>query len=268
MSFRKEARSEVRSHRAKCRTPELAAVKMGDPQREHLRPVLPKAAARLFFPLLALVLAGCWLFEDSSPPVCQMLQPTDSSLVSGIVLVRAEATDTSGVSEVEFFVDGSRIGTDATRPYEVEWDTRNLENQSWHQLFCRAEDFSGNKGYSDTVNVQVSVGSEQDIFHGRFSLQSGYYWPVQFSAELGDTVAGEFRLSGPGVLSRFIWLDAGNYREFQAGRSYSAILEEVNRAEFTVRAGVTKSDSFYLVFLNTSGSQITCWVRFSLEQRQ
>lgn len=215
---------------------------------------------------LALALAGCWLFlPDETPPSCRMLQPTDSSVVSGLFLVRAEATDSSGVELVEFFADGTSIGTTYSEPFEAQWDTRTLGNGTWHALWCRAEDLSGNEGFSDTVDVQVIGSGARDIFHGRFDLPSGYYWPVPFAAEAGDTAAGDFRISGSGVLSRFICLDEQNYQEFQAQRSYSALLEASNKTELAVRVGIPSNGTYYLVFLNTSGSEVTCWVRFSLE---
>lgn len=212
-----------------------------------------------------LLLAGCWLFDDNVAPVCVIVQPTDSSAVSGVVLVRAEATDSSGIKQVEFYVDGTRLAASESYPYEANWDTQELPGSSWHKLFCIAEDLFGNKGYSDTVNVQVVEVGEKSIFHGRFKLPTGYYWPVPFAAVAGESLVGDFRISGSGVLSRFIWLTAEHYRAFAEGRSYLPLIQETNRPELTVRALVAASDSFYLVFLNTSGAQIDCWVRFSLE---
>ncbi len=213
---------------------------------------------------LALILTGCWWFDDI-PPVCTIVQPTDSSAVSGVVLVRAEATDSSGIAEVEFYVDSVLLAVDDSYPYEASWNTEELESGSWHRLQCKAKDLFSNKGYSNIVHVQVVEASERSIFHGRFRLPTGYYWPVAFAAAAGDTLAGEFRIAGAGVLSRFIWLTAEQYRAFAEGRSYSPLLQENNRTELTVRSLVARSDSFYLVFLNTSGAQVDCWVRFSLE---
>lgn len=214
---------------------------------------------------LALLGAGCWLLDDDVPPVCAIIQPTDSSSVSGVVLVRAEATDSSGIDEVEFYVDGVLLAVDDSYPYETSWNTEGLESGSWHRLQCRAKDIFGNEGSSNIVHVQIAEASGRSIFHGRFKLPTGYYWPVPFAAAAGDTLAGEFRIAGTGVLSRFLWLTAEQYRAFAEGRSYSPLLQENNRTELMVRALVARSDSFYLVFMNTSGAQIDCWVRFSLE---
>jgi len=213
-----------------------------------------------------LVFAACdWLFGvDTTPPRCAIKSPTDSAIVSGVVNVQATATDTQGVRLVSFYADGVLLGTDSTAGFSADWDTRSLDELSWHELHCTAEDNSGNLGYSETTLVQVVQGGASDIFHGRIDLPSGYYFPLQFSAQPGDTVAGEFRVTA-GVLSRFIWLDSSNFALFQGGQSYVPLLEEANRSSFSMAQPASVSDQFHLVFLNTSGDSISCWARFRLE---
>ncbi len=216
---------------------------------------------------LLVLICGCeWLFgPDQTAPNCVVTSPADSSIVSGLVDFRAEASDSNGVTHVEFYVDEALVGFDSTAAFQVEWDTRSLVDRTWHRLCCIAYDPAGNKGYSDTVNAQVVHGQQQDIFHGKFDLGTGYYWPIGFSAEQDDTLSGEFRVVGPGVLSKFIWLDKANYQEFQASQPYVPLLQVENKTELSVREGVPTTDSFYLVFVNLSGSDITCWARFTLE---
>jgi hypothetical protein len=227
--------------------------------RSSLGPVALVVCALLLF-------SACdWLFGvDTTPPLCTIDSPSDSAIVSGVVVVQATATDTQGVRLVSFYADGVLLGADSTAGFSVEWDTRSLDELSWHELFCVAEDNSGNLGYSESTMVQVVQGGARDIFHGRIDLPTGYYFPLQFSAQAGDTVEGEFRLTA-GVLSRFIWLDSSNFVLFQGGQSYVPLLEEANRSSFSMAQPVGVSDQFHLVFLNTSGDSISCWARFRLE---
>ncbi|OYD15030.1 hypothetical protein CH330_06835 [candidate division WOR-3 bacterium JGI_Cruoil_03_51_56] len=217
---------------------------------------------------IVLFFCGCdWIFgPDQNPPVCIITSPADSSIVSGLVDFRAEAIDTNDVTCVEFYADGDFIGGDSTENYGKKWDTNNLGEGTWHWLFCIAYDPSGNKGYSDTVNVQVVQGRQQDIFHGQFELPNGYYWSVEFQAEPSDTMSGQARVVNTGILSQFIWLDEDNYRNFQEGRSYTPLFQADNIVELSVHETVTTSGSFYLVFVNTSGSAIICWARFTLDK--
>lgn len=203
--------------------------------------------------------------EDRQPPDCTIVQPTDSAAVSGIVTVRADAWDSSGVSEVRFYVDGVRVGTDLVAPYTATWDASSQPDRSWHTMFCLAFDGYGNVGSSDTIAVQVWLGGERDVLHGAFRLDHNYYWVAGFAAAAGDTLAGDMRVVSGAVLSRLAWLDAANYREFSNGRAHSAVFEATNQPALAMRQPVPAADSFYLVFLNTSGARVEVWARFTLE---
>jgi|GEM_PF-2482417 len=92
---------------------------------------------------------------DRVAPIASVTSPTAFSTVSGTVTITATASDgLSGVSKVEFFVDGSKIGEDTTSPYSVNWNTA-----SWapgpHDIDAQAIDRAGNRGFSPLV---------QDVF--------------------------------------------------------------------------------------------------------
>ena len=70
--------------------------------------------------------------------------------VSGIVTVSANATDTVGVAEVDFPLDGVSIGAYTTAPYSVAWKTTTTSNGP-HKLSARARDVSGNFGVTSGV---------------------------------------------------------------------------------------------------------------------
>jgi len=225
---------------------------------------MSNVSARLAL-VLGLLTSGCDWLLDKEPPVCHVLAPADSAMVSGMVLVQASAFDSNSVTCVNFYADGAMFASDSTESYSGQWDTQGLAEHSWHSLFCIAYDFAGNIGYSETLQVEVVSAGGRAIYHGRIDLGSGYYYPVGFTASTGDTLAGDFRVQSGGALTSFLWLDKANYHLFQASSPYTSLLREDNRTELSVSQAVVTNDSFYLVFLNTGGSQISIWARFSVE---
>lgn len=231
------------------------------------------SSSRLLAVACALVLAfgGCdfvdWLFgSDTTPPECQVTTPGDSSIVSGKVKFHAEASDSWGIERVEFYIDGSLVGTDTVASYGVDWDTDGFDEGSWHELYAVAYDPSSNQGTSDKVHVEVRHGGQRDIFHGTFELPQNYYRWVDFEAGAGDSVIGDCRVASGGTLGRLIVLDSANFDVFKTGGTYNAVHEERNFSEVSVRAGVPSLGDHYLVFLNdASADTVEGWARFVLE---
>ncbi|MGQ9678158.1 MAG: Ig-like domain-containing protein [bacterium] len=223
-----------------------------------------------FKPLLFLLLlfyTGCNLLLqiDQTPPVCIITSPTDSSTVSGIVTVSAEAFDSVGIATIEFYINGTLFGREKSNQVTVQWDTRSLSEGTWHHLFCIATDLSGNRGYSDTVNVLIRNNEMRNVFHGQLTLPDRYYRWVEFSSQIGETLFGDLRTATPGTLSRFLLLDEENFNRFRANQSYTARHEEENIREFSLSYYFTASGIFYLLFANTTGTTQTYWARFFVE---
>jgi hypothetical protein len=211
--------------------------------------------------------AGCDLFrlEDRIPPTCRITSPADSSQVSGTVPIQVSAFDSTGVASVQFLVDAAVVATKTDSPYTVSWNTEGLAEQSWHQLTCVAEDLVGNKGYSDTVWVQIATVGQRNVYHGEIEVQQGRYQSVEFEAVAGDTLSGDIRVSAGGTLSTFAWLDSTQYVEFRAGRAYTALFSRSDFAELGMNQAVTSSGEFHLVFANSGTGTKNLWVRFTLE---
>jgi immune inhibitor A len=87
------------------------------------------------------------------PPGVTITNPADGATVSGAVNVTAEASDDDGVTQVEFFVDGSSVGVDTTDPYEASWDTTATDDGD-HTITATATDTSDQTA-SDTIGVLV-----------------------------------------------------------------------------------------------------------------
>lgn len=92
---------------------------------------------------------------DSEAPVVSVTSPSAGATVSRTVTVKASATDNVGVDRVELFVDGVRLATDSSAPYEFRWDTTKVANGS-HTLTAVAYDAAGNSAASAAVSVTVS----------------------------------------------------------------------------------------------------------------
>ena len=217
--------------------------------------------------LVFLGATGCdWLFgTDGTPPNCRLTSPVDSAIVSGQVLVEAQASDSFGVERVEFYADGTLLSVDSVASYAAFWDTEDLASGSWHGLHCIAYDPSGNQGFSDTVRVEVREGGQREVYHGVLTVSAASHRSVEFDAVAGDTVAGDARIVGGGLLSRFILLDEDNYNEYRSGGGYAAIFEQQNTGSVSVRAGLVSDGSYRLVFENAGPDSLSCWVRFVLE---
>lgn len=214
-----------------------------------------------------LVLSGCeWLLKlDRVPPVCYLRSPVDSSTVCGSVVIRAEAVDSVGVSRIDFYLDNVWIGTESSAVGSVVWETDTLPQQSWHSIFCVAFDLAGNAGFSETANVRIELPAQRNIYHGTFDLRNGQGLSIGFGARQGDSLIGDARVASNGVVSRFLWVDRTNYGLYRRQQAFVPIVSMSNVRELTLARAVPQSDSFYLVFENTTGYAQTYWARFRLE---
>ena len=102
----------------------------------------------------ALVVDGA-LGEADPRPTVQITSPSHGDAVTGVIDVTADASDDTGVSQVEFFVDGTSIGTDTdgSDGWSTSWDTTG-SSDGLHQLTATATDTVGQTG-SDTIDVTV-----------------------------------------------------------------------------------------------------------------
>jgi hypothetical protein len=96
-------------------------------------------------------LANCGMVDN--PPSVSITNPANGSSVSGMVNVTADTSDDHGVTQVEFFIDGSSIGVDTSAPYLASWDTAAYSDGA-HTVSATATDTIGQTG-SNAVSVTV-----------------------------------------------------------------------------------------------------------------
>jgi TolB protein len=93
---------------------------------------------------------------DEQAPTVTIAYPASNTSVSGVVIIRAVATDNESVDRVEFYLNDVLRFTAQEEPYEYSWETIILENGSKHNIVAIAYDPSGNSASSPEINVVVN----------------------------------------------------------------------------------------------------------------
>ena len=99
-----------------------------------------------------------------------------SGIVSGTITVSAKASDYTGVTKVEFYLDDALKTTDSAPLYTWTWDTTQTTNGS-HKLTAMAYDAAGNRGTSSDVyvtvtNLAASIALVQSAYRTTTSAQT------------------------------------------------------------------------------------------------
>jgi poly(hydroxyalkanoate) depolymerase family esterase len=95
---------------------------------------------------------------DGNAPTVSLTAPANGANLSGAVTISATASDDVGVDRVEFLLDGTLLGSDASTPYSISWNSATASTGN-HTLQARAFDLVDNVGTSATVTVNVLEGS-------------------------------------------------------------------------------------------------------------
>jgi hypothetical protein len=98
--------------------------------------------------------AGGEVTVDNTAPVTALSSPAQGARLRRIVQVSATASDNQAVVQVEFYANGTLIGTDTTAPYDVSWNSASSPDGSV-TLTTRAYDPAGNVTVSAGLTVWV-----------------------------------------------------------------------------------------------------------------
>jgi len=94
--------------------------------------------------------------SNPTPPSVTMTSPANGATVSGIVSVTANASDSVGISNVQFKLDGNNLGNPVTAsPYAYSWNTSSVGNGT-HILTATATDTAGLSSTTSNDTVTVS----------------------------------------------------------------------------------------------------------------
>jgi len=96
------------------------------------------------------------ILNDMTSPTVTVTAPAAGTTLTGTVVVSASATDNVGVVSVQFKLDGTNLGLEATiPPYAVTWNTTTTTDGA-HALTAVARDAAGNTAMSAGVTVMVA----------------------------------------------------------------------------------------------------------------
>jgi subtilisin family serine protease len=93
--------------------------------------------------------------DDTTPPTVAISMPADGAEVSGSISIVALATDNVGVQKVQFWVDSTYLGFDATAPYARTWDSTAVPNGP-HTIRVRSVDWANNVSTNAIITVNVN----------------------------------------------------------------------------------------------------------------
>ena len=123
---------------------------------------------RALWALLVMTLAACGGggggevggADSSSPdrtaPSVVLTAPVGGSVVHGVTLIKAAASDDVGVARVEFYLDGVLKGSATSAPYSYAWDPSGVAKGSYRWT-AKAYDAAGNVQTSAEVAVTVPI---------------------------------------------------------------------------------------------------------------
>lgn len=90
---------------------------------------------------------------DVTPPESSVVTPAASSTISGTISLTAHAWDNTGVVSVQWYVDGTSVGSAQTvSPYTVSYDTSGLASGP-HTISAVAKDAAGNVSTDSQILV-------------------------------------------------------------------------------------------------------------------
>jgi uncharacterized delta-60 repeat protein len=217
----------------------------------------------LLFFFFSLIVSG-YAQKDNTPPQVSIINPKNGQVVSDTVKIQVKATDNVGVTKVEYYIDGKKVGENTKSPYEYNWDTTKYANGN-HTIQVKAYDKAGNVGNAKiTVNVQ---NIKQNVWEKTFggSGDDGAY-SIQQTKDGGYIVAGYTRSFGAGGSDVYvIKVDENGNKMWEktfggSGDDGAYSIQQTNDGGYIV-AGVTDSfgaggSDVYVIRLDENGNKL------------
>jgi peptidoglycan/xylan/chitin deacetylase (PgdA/CDA1 family) len=98
---------------------------------------------------------------DNTGPTSALTAPANGAILTGPINLAADASDSNGVSSVEFLVGGNVVGSDATAPYAITWNSTTVADGPV-SITARATDGLGNRSTTDAVGATVQNSDTTD----------------------------------------------------------------------------------------------------------
>ena len=108
--------------------------------------------------------------KDTTPPTVLITNPLNNAAVSGLMTITVDASDNSGISNVNFKINNIDLGTDSSQPYSINLDTTTITNGQY-AITVDATDGSNNVASNSViVNINNAIPAVSD-----FGLRGEYY---------------------------------------------------------------------------------------------
>jgi hypothetical protein len=122
---------------------------------------------------------------DVGPPTVSLVNPTDGSVVSGIVTLEATASDDTGIASVGFYRGASVLLCEvAAPPFQCNWDTATVFAGA-HTITAKARDWANKTAQSSAgVTVQDLLPPNVQLTTPAAGATAGN--PMLFEATAGD----------------------------------------------------------------------------------
>ena len=92
---------------------------------------------------------------DTEAPTVSIIEPLSGATLSGIVPVDIQASDNTGVTRAELWVNNTSVAVDTSAPFAFSWDSTGALNGEAN-LVVRAYDAAGNAASSNMISVTVN----------------------------------------------------------------------------------------------------------------
>ncbi|MEO5883695.1 MAG: Ig-like domain-containing protein, partial [Caldimonas sp.] len=144
---------------------------------------------------------------DVTAPSVSLAASPSTVLVPGSTTLLATATDAIGVTQVEFYRNGTLIATDTTPPYQLTLDFTVADVGSV-SFTAKAFDAQGNNATSAAAIVTVSTPSSGDTYAGPNGVDSGNTTCAQATPCRSIAKAASLAQA-----NKTVWLQDGTYTQ-------------------------------------------------------
>jgi hypothetical protein len=132
-------------------------------------PIIGDQMKYLFLTMILLISIGCGKEDSAGPgnndpppatdtekPYVEIISPPYGADVGRSTLIRAHATDDTGIWKVVFYVTGENASTDYSAPYEYEWRASFPQHQAHKEYRVRAIAYDHARKYSEHTSMFYS----------------------------------------------------------------------------------------------------------------
>ena len=109
--------------------------------------------------IILLIIVGCdeTVAPDTTVPSVLIAYPSNENILTEPTMVRADATDDTGIESITFLINGIEVFTDTESPYEYQWDVCVSGTGTTPTIMAKASDSAGNAGQSEVYTYTINA---------------------------------------------------------------------------------------------------------------